>query len=37
MNPDAYFEDAYLALLANTIMYLFTDEEPSQYRNNFFD
>lgn len=29
MNPDAYFEDAYLAILANTLLYLFTDEEPS--------
>lgn len=29
MNPDAYFEDSYLALLANTILHLFTDEEPS--------
>lgn len=32
-NPDSLFEEAYLALLANTIIYLLTNEPESEWRN----
>lgn len=37
MNPDAYFTEAYMSLLANTLVYLLGEEEKSEWRDRLLD